>query len=105
MVMGGFVLHDDDCEIFPIVFGTKFRTIPPDSEPQYHTMKPGHFEFKTFYKTELVKTGQKLRTKAHPAESQPVIGAMTHKSEPSTEPRLSTPTEKQDGVAELDHLS
>jgi hypothetical protein len=110
MVMGGFVLHDDDCRIFPIIFDAKFNYRNPKDGiySEYDIMEPCHFEFKTFYKTEVVETEQRLRTKTHLVESQPVANAMTPEDEPGSNLNHPTPLEQQNkhaSTVSLDHLS
>jgi hypothetical protein len=59
MGMGGFVLENDDCEVFPVVLGA-FLWNHPRKLGKHEQMKPAHFEFKTVYKREQINLGQKL---------------------------------------------
>jgi hypothetical protein len=52
--MGGFVLRQKGCRIFPVVLGAKLDD---------HTiMEPAHFKFKTFYPVERIGESDWLDT-------------------------------------------
>jgi hypothetical protein len=66
MGMGGFILQNDECRVFPIIFNGRFK----DHSGEFVRMEPDHFKFENLY--ENVKQGEIFRAQPPIRESQSV---------------------------------